>query len=201
MNNLKEDLAKYFPYKIITVDRAEGDDIIGTLCKWSQENELSTQGLFSEPQKIMIVSSDGDFKQLHKYPNVKQFSPMQKKSIKCSNPKDYLMEHIVKAGDDGIPNILSADDTFVKGERQKPVYQKVLDKFIAEGFDACENDLQRARFHRNQRLVDLDFIPEDIVESIIDSYTNQVVKGNKASIMNYLIKHRCRLLLDDIEQF
>ena len=60
----------------------------------------------------MIVSSDKDFIQLHKYYNVKQFSPTQKKLLNSIDPNEYLKEHIMK-GDrgDGIPNFLSDDDT------------------------------------------------------------------------------------------
>ena len=61
--------------------------------------------------------------------------------------------------------------------------------------------MQRRNWNRNQTLIDLDFIPEDVTKTIIDSYTNQEIKGNKNSIMNYLIKNKCRLLLDEIEQF
>ena len=201
MSQIREDLISYFPYKIVNIEKAEADDIIGTLCKWSQSNGFKNEGLYDEPQKIMIISSDGDFKQLHKYTNVRQWSPMQKKFVTVDDPKQYLIQHIVKAGDDGIPNILSADNVFVEGIRQTPIVKKRLDKFLAEGFDACENDDQRRNWQRNQTLVDLDFIPEEVSKSIIDSYTNQIVKGNKNSIMNYLIKNKCRLLLDEIEQF
>jgi len=56
--------------------------------------------------------------------------------------------HIVKAGDDGIPNILSNDDVFLKGERQKPVSSKRLQEFIENGFIACKTDEERRNWHR-----------------------------------------------------
>ena len=201
MSQIRQDLIEYFPYKVICIDRAEADDIIGTLSKWTQSNGFITQGLYEEPQKVIIISSDGDFKQLQKYSNVRQWSPMQKKFVTVSDPKAYLIEHIVRAGDDGIPNILSADNVFVEGVRQTPIVKKRLNTFLELGADACENDMQRRNWNRNQTLIDLDFIPEDVSKTIIDSYTNQEIKGNKNSIMNYLIKNKCRLLLDEIEQF
>jgi hypothetical protein len=201
ISTLREDLKENFPYKVVHIEGAEADDVIGALVKWSQTNDLVAEGLYEEPQKILIVSSDGDFKQLQKYKNVRQWSPMQKKYVEVKDPQAYLMEHITKAGDDGIPNILSADNVFVDGIRQKPVMAKRLAKFIEIGREACENDQERRNWDRNRTLVDLDYIPEDITNSIIDSYTNQVVKGDKNSIMNYLIKNKCRLLLDEIEQF
>lgn len=204
MSDIRQDLIDYFPYKVIHIDKAEADDVIGTLCKWTQTNGLVSQGLYEEQQKVLIVSSDGDFKQLQKYSNVRQWSPMQKKFVTVSDPKAYLMQHITKAGDDGIPPITCPDDFYVNKEqygKAPAIRQAKLDKFIAEGKDACENDTQRRNWDRNQTLIDFDFIPEDVSNSIIHSYTNQIVKGNKNSIMNYLIKNKCRLLLDEIEQF
>ena len=43
-------------------------------------------------------------------------------------------------------------------------------------------------------------IPEDIKESIIAAYAAKAT-GDKNSIMNYLIKNKCRQLLDSIEEF
>ena len=44
--------------------------------------------------------------------------------------RQYKLRHVIKAGDDGIPNIFMPDDHFVVGTtRQKPVVQEVLDLF------------------------------------------------------------------------
>ena len=110
LSEMREDLSKYFPYKVLHIDRAEADDIIAVLTKYVQENELIQVGLVDEAQKVLILSSDKDFKQLQLYPDVKQWSPMQKKYVTASKKEinDYIIEHIVK-GDagDGVPIILS----------------------------------------------------------------------------------------------
>lgn len=201
--SIREDLEKHFPYKVVCVDRAEADDVIATLCKWSQDNGQVGDGLFSEQQKVLIVSSDKDFKQLHKYSNVRQWSPMQKKFVEGGKPGEYLREHIIRGdGGDGIPNIFSKDDIFmIEGERQQSVTAKKLEMFMDKGKDACENEEQKRNWDRNQRLVDFEFIPEDVSQSIIDRYENFKVLGNKMAIMNYLIKHKCNLLLEEIEDF
>lgn len=204
LEQLRIDLINNFPYKVVLVDRAEADDVIAVLVKWAQENELTQQGLFEAPQKILIASADGDFVQLQKYDGVRQWSPQQKKFVTTKNLTHFMHEHILKAGDDGIPPITCPDDFYVNKEkygRAPSIRQAKLDKFLAEGREACANDDERRNWDRNQRLIDFDYIPEDVSKEIIDSYTNQVVKGNKSLIMNYLIKHRCRLLLDDIEGF
>jgi hypothetical protein len=204
LSEMRDDLAKNFPYKVLHLERCEADDIIAILTSYAQENELVQEGLVEESQKILILSSDKDFKQLQLHPNVKQWSPMQKKYVTATQREiiEYKIEHIVK-GDagDGIPNILSKDDVFVSGERQKPMSAKRLHEFIDNGFTACKNDEERRNWQRNSVLVDFDHIPPDVREQVITSYINTKPTGDKMSIMNYLIEHRCRLLLDELEDF
>lgn len=204
LTELREDIAKHFPYRVIHVDRAEADDVIACMTRWVQENQLVQEGLVEESQKVLILSSDKDFKQLQLYPNVAQWSPMVKKFITASKKeiKDFMIEHIVK-GDagDGIPNILSKDDVFVKGERQKPVSAKRLAEFIELGYDACRTDDEKRNWKRNSVLVAFDNIPPDVDEEIVVTYLNNKPTGDKMSIMSYLITHKCRLLLDDLEDF
>ena len=204
LTEMREDIAKHFPWRVIHVERAEADDVIAVITKWLQENQLIQQGLVEETQKVLILSSDKDFKQLQLYPTVKQWSPMQKKYITASKQeiRDFMIEHIVK-GDtgDGVPNILSKDDVFMVGERQKPMSAKRLAEFIDKGFDACKNDDERRNWHRNATLVDFQFIPEDVQKCIVDSYLSNKPNGDKMTVMNYLMEHRCRLLLDEIEDF
>jgi hypothetical protein len=204
LSEMRADLAKYFPYKVLHIDRAEADDIIAVMTKYVQENELVQEGLVEESQKVLILSSDKDFKQLQLYPNVKQWSPMQKKYVTATKQEiiEYKIEHIVK-GDagDGVPNILSKDNVFMEGERQKPMSAKRLQEFFASGFNACKNDEERRNWHRNATLVDFDFIPPDVSKTIIDAYLNNKPTGDKMAIMQYLIDHKCRLLLDELEDF
>ena len=55
-------------------------------------------------------------------------------------------------------------------------------------------------YKRNQLLVDLAYIPAEIKKSIID--TSEAVKvPHRMKILNYLIKNRCKLLIECIEDF
>ena len=110
----------FFPYKVIRVPHAEGDDVIAVLSKAFKE-------------KSLIVSSDKDFSQLYKYNWVRQFSPMKQKMLNGIDPIEYLKEHIIR-GDkgDGIPNILSADDCIVNGVRQKPISKKKVANWLVQ---------------------------------------------------------------------
>lgn len=195
LNEIRDDLKKHFAYKVIHVERCEADDVIAVLTESTQE--------FGKHEPVMIVSSDKDFKQLHAYDNVKQFSPMLKKQVTI-NKKElhaWLIEHIVKGDSgDGVPNILTKDDALMMGERQKPVSSKRLQEFIENGFIACKNDEERRNWRRNVTLVDFKYIPEDVKSSILTAF-EAPPQGDKNAIMNYLIKNRCRNLLDEVEEF
>lgn len=203
LSSIRDDLAENFPYKVVHVDKVEADDIIGVLTSWMQENDLNQVGLDEEPQKILILSSDQDNFQLHKYGNVQQWSPMQKKFVKPDVAHNALIEKIC-TGDsgDGVPNIMSDDDVFVDdNKRQKPFKKARLQEFYKIGIDACKNDVERRNFQRNQALVSYEHIPQEFQEKIITTYNTQEVKGSRQKIMQYLIKHKCKNLMDNIEEF
>lgn len=203
LSMIRDEISENFPYKVLHLERAEADDVIAVLAKWTQTNELAQTGLMSEPQKVLILSSDGDFIQLQKFDNVTQWSPMQKKFVKANKKEihEKYITHIVKAGDDGIPNILSADDVFVKGERQKPVSSKRLQEFFERGFDACQSDTEKRNWQRNATLIDFEFIPTEVTESIVDKYINSKPINDKMKLFQYLANNKCRLLLDEVEDF
>ena len=208
LSEMRDDIAKNFPWRVIHVDRAEADDVIAVMTEWVQTNDLVQEGLVQEPQKVLILSSDKDFKQLQLAPfstgNVRQWSPMQKKYITASKQEilDFTIEHIVK-GDtgDGIPNILSKDDVFVTGDRQKPVSAKRLAEFMEKGIDACRTDEEKRNWGRNAMLVAFDNIPADVKKTIVDTYLSNKPTGDKQTVFNYLVEHRCRLLLEEIDDF
>ena len=203
INEIKNDLIEYFPYPVVNVDKAEADDIIGVLTKYFQDNDLIASGLFEEPQPIMIVSADGDHAQLQKWKNVSQYSPMQRKMIKPSNPMNSLIEKIC-SGDsgDGIPNICSPDDVFVTEGRQKSFKKIRFNDFFERGIDGCNTDEERRNFSRNETMISYEKIPSDLQEKIINEYKKVCVKQNSpGKIREYLIKHRCRNLMDSISDF
>ena len=192
---LREDLGEHFPYKVLHIEGCEADDIIGALTIRTQE--------FGQHEPVMIVSSDKDFIQLQKFNNVKQFSPIQKKVVTDKNPRTYLFNHIMR-GDvgDGIPNILSKDDTFVSESKQTPLRQTRIDDWLERSDDlksAMPEELYR-NYQRNKTLMDLEEIPESIQETIINKYDNQKLPM-KMKVLNYLIKNRCSNLIECVEEF
>jgi hypothetical protein len=187
LNNIRDEIRNNSPYKVIQVEHAEADDIIGTICH--------THGQVLGGDPILILSGDKDFQQLQEYSNVEQFSPILKKFLKCNDPSGYLLEHILK-GDrgDGVPNILSEDDVFVSGGRQKPMSKKKLEAFIAEP------PVTDAKFQRNQMLVDLKETPDDMKQSILEQL-NSSVQGSKRKLLDLFISKRMTLLIECIEEF
>jgi hypothetical protein len=204
VDELKADLRNNFPYKVIQVPKCEADDVIACLVRYHQENDLIQDGLFdSEPKPIVIISADGDFVQLQKYKNVKQWSPMQKKLVKSKvSLNEYIIDHVVR-GDagDGVPNILSPDECLVEHARQRPIRATFLNEFIKHGIDACEDEEQKRNFIRNRTLVDFDYIPDTIYNSIVEEYKQYEVKGSKTKMFNFFIKNKMKMLLDSVEQF
>ena len=86
INKVREEIRDNMPYKVIHVERCEADDIIGTLVYETQE--------FGKNEPVMIISADKDFIQLHKFNNVRQYSPMQKKFVQHENPRLLSLIHI-----------------------------------------------------------------------------------------------------------
>jgi hypothetical protein len=191
LNKVRDELKEYFPYRVIQIDGAEADDIIGTL--------VHKFGNTSEP--ILILSGDKDFVQLQRYNNVKQYDPVQKKWRITNDPDRFVREHIMR-GDtgDGVPNFLSDDNTFVVGSRQKPISQKKLDQWILMNpRDFCDDHMLRG-YLRNQQLVDLDFIPEDLRDRIEEEFVAQNGK-DRSKLFNYFIEKRLKNLIESINEF
>jgi len=202
MDELRTDLKNHFPYKVLHVDGCEADDVIASLVIWAQDHELQDGALFASPQEMLIVSSDGDFQQLQMYQGVKQWSPRDKKYITCKDPKSYLIEHIVRGDSgDGVPNVLSKDDSFVSGTRQTPVRTKLVEAFLNRGKDACETDEILRNWDRNKLMIDLHAIPTYIQNKIVNEYLTVKPGGDKMAVFNYLVKNRCRMLLNDVDEF
>jgi hypothetical protein len=192
LNRVRDELRDYFPYRVIRVDTAEADDIIGTL--------VSEFGNTSE--KIVIVSGDKDFKQLQTYFNVKQYDPVRKRFIEENRPERYLREHIMK-GDrgDGVPNFLSKDDVLVLAIRQKPLRQSKLDEWVelSEPEAFCDEQMLR-NYRRNEQLVDLSKIPDYIQAQVLEQYDSQAGK-TRDKLFNYFVEKQLKNLLTDIGTF
>ncbi|MBL6841133.1 MAG: hypothetical protein ISQ84_03160 [Pelagibacterales bacterium] len=189
ISDIKKEIAQNFPYMVIDVENCEADDIIAILVKLQEE------------EKYLIVSGDKDFIQLHNYSNVKQWSPFLKKNIgEDVDPVKFLREQIIK-GDrsDGVPNILSDDEIFVRGDRQKPITKQKLEEWtnvenIPLGSETKKN------YDRNRKLIDLSMIPKTIEENIINRFRSYKVP-NRSLLLTYFIENKLKSMIENINDF
>jgi 5'-3' exonuclease len=202
INILKEEIKTFFPYRVLEVDGAEADDIIATLAEWSQTNDLVQDGLFEKKQPMLIISGDHDFIQLQKYDNVRQYSPIQKKYVKADiSPEKYVIEHIIR-GDkgDGIPNVLSADDSIINGVRQSKISSKKLEEWLKDPSTMPKDETFKRNYDRNKLLVDFSSIPHEIKTSIINTFES-APKGDKSKLLDYFITNRMKMMMEHLEEF
>ena len=188
LDTIKSELKEYFPYKYIEVEEAEADDIIGFLAK--------TWGV-----PIMIISGDKDFIQLQVKENVKQYSPITKKMIIDKDPAKYLKEHIMRGdSSDGVPNFLSADNCIVDKIRQTPITKKKIELWIDQDPEDFCNEEQLRNYHRNMKLIDLQFTPLNIVDQINQQF-DVVPQGKRSGLLNFFIERKLNNLIQDIGEF
>jgi hypothetical protein len=186
-NQLKNEIKENFPYRVIHVDTAEADDVIGTLVLRKRE----------EGEKTLIISSDKDFIQLQREKNVYQYSPTTKKFLNGVDPQEYLKEHILR-GDkgDGIPNVLSDDNVIVDRIRQTPITKKNLEVWM-EGSLPKEHS---ERHERNTELIDLRYTPWHLQNTILEQKEQKPV-GNRNKLPAYFKEHKLEVLSTHIRDF
>lgn len=181
---IRDEIRDNFPYKVVHQDGCEADDSIAHIAMSTQE--------FGRYEPVMIISADGDFKQLQVHKNIRQFSPMTKKFVVEKNPKLELANKILKGDSgDGVPNVMSDDNVFLESRRQSILSAKkreaLLDDPRALGEEVYRNYL------RNKKLIDLSETPAPVVNNIINTYDSQDPLSNKGKVLNYLIQKRCKI--------
>ena len=188
LNAIKAEIKEFFPYKFLEVYGAEADDIIAVLA-----GELEFDN-----GKTLILSGDKDFIQLQKFRNVTQYSPITKKFVNGVDPEIYLSEHVLKGdSSDGGPNVLSPDNTFVDGIRQKPLSRKKIQAMVDGDFP---NDEVKRNYQRNKKLIDLGESPPELFFEILKAY-QEAPAGDRSKLLNYFTQKRLRNLVESIGEF
>jgi hypothetical protein len=201
LNEIKQELTENFPYKVMQIEYCEADDVIAILARNNSHKE-----------KILIVSSDGDFQQLQKYPNIDQYSPILKKLVKCEDPAEYLFEHVVRGdSSDGVPNILSPDDIFIQETgRQSPISKKKYENWLELWKNSgttnrniksiSQDDNMLININRNSILIDFDNIPEQLCADVLNKYETMPTAG-RDKIVNYFMTKGMRNLIQHASEF
>ena len=184
---IKKEIKDFLPYKVVAVESTEADDIIATLCKRTNE-------------KVLILSGDKDFIQLHN-DRIKQYNPVLNKFVgQGENPSLYIREHILK-GDrsDGIPNVLSDDNVFIEGRRQRPLSKKKIEAWCNEIVPTF-NEEEQKNYDRNKQLIDLSCVPKELEDKINREFDNFEV-ATRDKILGYFINKKLKTLIESIDEF
>ena len=195
LGNIRNEIRDFLPYKVIELETAEADDIIAALVRRTL-NRIQPNHL----KKILILSGDKDFIQLHNE-WVKQYNPVLNKYVgKDENPALYIKEHILK-GDrsDGVPNVLSDDNVFIEGRRQKPLSRKKIDSWLEEVLMTMTEEEEK-NYNRNKKLIDLTCIPLELEDKINNEFDNVEV-ATRDKILNYFITRKLKTLIEVIDEF
>ena len=187
LSKVKNEIKEFLPYKVIELETAEADDIIAVLCRRTNE-------------KVLILSGDKDFIQLHN-DRIKQYNPVLNKFVgQDENPSLYIREHILK-GDrsDGIPNVLSDDNVFIEGRRQRPLSRKKIEEWCNEIVPTF-NDEEQKNYERNKTLIDLNCVPKELEDKINREFENFEV-ATRDKILGYFINKKLKTLIESIDEF
>ena len=187
LSKVKNEIKEFLPYKVIEVESVEADDIIAVLCRRTNE-------------KVLILSGDKDFIQLHN-DRIKQYNPVLNKFVgQGENPSIYIREHILK-GDrsDGIPNVLSDDNVFIEGRRQRPLSKKKIEAWCNEIVPTF-NEEEQKNYDRNKTLIDLSCVPKELEDKINREFDNFEV-ATRDKILGYFINKKLKTLIESIDEF
>lgn len=192
-NTLNDVLHNITPYIFIEENYLEGDDIIASLSK-----HLRNQ------HNIIIASCDHDFHQLCKK-NTFLYDLSKRRFTYQTDLDYYIFEHIVK-GDagDGIPNILSDEDTFTKQEKRQNRCSKKYLRELYNTYLESKEDFEQLlgeninRWNKNKKLVDLTNLPAPVYNKVIDNYENYINNGSNEKFRTWLIKNRLTDLYEKI---
>jgi hypothetical protein len=191
INEMELRLKDHTPWKIISIPTLEADDIIGTLAP-----------IMAQKEECLIVSPDGDFRQLQIHENIHQIDIIRGRDMSCENPELFLREaFICGQTKDGIPNMLSDADTFVDPtKRQKPMTAKRKREFLKTDPAFWDDKTHLARYRENEKLIDLAKIPDDIKRKVKYEFALWPTTGKKP-LRKYFVENRMAQCADNVRNF
>lgn len=169
-DKLMYDIAANMPIKTVLLDRIEADDIVAVLVE-----------KLHATQEIIALSNDSDWHQLFKYPNFRAFKLNDASKVAfLSRGKEgrtevvgvdpvKLIQMKILTGDtgDNIPNL--------KPRLGEKTAEKIIMECNGNIYAYAMNEGLLEAFERNQRLINLDRIPQDIKDSIWNEYNRKPV--------------------------
>ena len=154
------EIQNYLPFKVLKIQSAEADDIIGVICLEKTEKEF------------VVISNDEDFLQLTS-DRVRLYHPLKMTYVSVPDTELFIVEKCLTGqAKDDIFNIKTPID-WPKGKR-KPGFGEVSAKKVIK--DGYENWLKKEkleeRFHLNRVLIDLKLIPNVVKSRVLNEYNN-----------------------------
>lgn len=185
MQQVFEELKAFSPVVVLRVDGAEGDDIMAAFAT-----------VFGADEGVDLHSGDHDMLQLQLlYQGIRQFNPRTWKWVTPDLEKYDLIDHIIRGDSgDGVPNILSDDDVFVTRTRQTVMtagrYADVLAILKKENPEEHMDEEMKRRYIRNRTLIDLRFIPEELIIEIFAAYERELAaRPAPGTYSKYMMSH------------
>ncbi len=198
MAMIRKEISENMPYWVMDIQGVEADDHIGVLTKY----------YVAKGVPVLITSSDGDFTQLHTDKLVRQWSPIQKKWVKPKHgsPEMDIMYKCIK-GDrkDGIAPMKTTNCHYTHGDgrRAPPMRAEELRTLMTSNDEELQELLteeQYARYTENRELLDFEFIPQDIHDSIITQFEEQRPAA-RSKLMMYFASHKLDKLVACMSEF
>jgi len=195
-----EDVKRLLPIEVLVVDKAEGDDLIGSIVLGSPEDEF------------VIMSVDKDFIQLQQFrKGVSQYSPVtanSKKNKELGHTKKGVFYPIVEKDYDLDYHILFGDTVDDIPRVKKGFGEKGIKKMLAnEGIEEWKNGMKKTELkkineaiERNKKLIDLREIPKEIQEACLKAYNGS---ERKEYVMTDSLKfsHKYQISYSFVNQF
>lgn len=199
LNEIKIEIKENVGFYFISEPETEADDIIALVSSYVSDK-------FKE--KILIVSSDKDFIQIHSQ-NIYQYCPTKRQYISFdTSPTNFLLQKILY-GDktDGIPNYLSEDDSIInKNKKQKRLMKKRVDVLLNTDYYKVPDLLfedEKPGFFRNRKIIDFYEIPDHIKNNVLIKF-NKIITGDVPAVdktYKYLKRHSMSYLINSIGDF
>lgn len=174
-----------FPFHVIKVPYLEADDIIASLIRKNEKEE-----------NHIVITSDGDYKQLIQYNNVKIYDPMKKDFMKTNNPLfDLELKIIMGDKSDNIPAIAPriGEKTAEKLIEGEAAYK---DQTLSQ---LLENSEIKKNYDLNTKLIDLKKIPKDLI-NLLDKELSEYKLSSTKGMFQYFINNGMRDMVSKIEE-
>lgn len=208
-NKFLDELKEFIPFKIISVNRAEADDILGTLVN------------FNRVYNPIIVSMDVDYMQLSKKARI--YNPIKKEFNKPIDTEKFLLySALVGQKKDNIFNVKTPWD-WPETKKRPPMGEKGIDKLIQnnelesfldtpieyefpveienqESITYKQTIVPRELYNINRKLIDFSCTPKVMADATINTYDNYVMGANPDRLYEYFRHKNWREMIDNYNQ-